>query len=74
MYTQEMLQSLINQCDLPSHKKDISRSTNLLWVVDNLHVRNRSHACYSELKSAVVALARQRNLMTEKAAKAALTK
>lgn len=62
----QTLQSVISSMDVPSYKMDLEKDQNVLWLIENLVVRNRTHVRYPETMRDLINIARQRNLMKQK--------
>lgn len=56
-------QNVINKMNVPTYKMDLMKGTNVVWLIENLGVRNASHQDYRTVMQALVHQARTRNLM-----------
>lgn len=55
----------MNGFNLPSHKSDVNRPQNIMWLINNLHVKNANHPKYKETMRDLIAKAKAQNLIGE---------
>lgn len=59
----QTLADLLQCLDVPEHKKDPSRLGNVVWLLDNLRLRNSKAENYSEVMRALLKIAGTHNLL-----------
>jgi hypothetical protein len=64
--TIDELRTAVARMNVPPHKLDPAKPGVCKWLLDNLHLRNASHALYSETVKGLVAYATTQNWLKQK--------
>jgi hypothetical protein len=59
------LRQLLSKMNVPDTRKSFERGQNLRWLIDNLKVRNASHAKYNETFELLLELGLENNILSK---------
>ncbi len=63
MLTEEQASKIVSTMNVPFFKQDVTRSPNIVWLVNNLGARNSAHQQYRDAMSWLLIQVETRNLM-----------